>query len=684
MRVRILPILIWLIAISGTLKSCKSSVQTVSQKTVDSVLVMMNEYQELGERLWYNSLLDILGKGYQSAPSKKVIEDSFIAFLNGNATAAAKNVVLYHLGPIASDRSVEILVKLLSDEENFDAAVYALSYIPESQIDQQLFDLLNKASVEQSIAIVNTLGDRANPEIVQPLSELLSGNLELIPHVLAALGNISSQESASVIALHMDKQQGEQRWQAADHLIQVANALREVELDVSGYYEKAFHPEAPHTIIYGALKGLVLAGQDPTDKMLEIFKRGNEKQISGIIPLIHDLSQLPSQSFISESLEVLSEANTSIFLVALADAGDQRMKEIAVELTRGDNQTDQRTGLKMLLRLGTADEINIFTNLAANLKGEEKLLARKCLYSIPGKEFDSKVSEGVVASSGKEKEELILALGNRNVTASKEMLVELMRDENQRTRLAAMKSLAMIGDPGIIPKMLANADQLTGPEQTQLVRSITVLTAYIPEPAQRDDAVTKVLSEATDTRTKMILIDILGKVANEDAYHSVYKLLENGNAEVRAAAIRSLSEWPHDRPLAALTDFFVKPQDDQLKLLALRGVERLINISDSLAADERARLLIATLNACKTNDERKIVLSGLGKTGSLITFEAAIKLVSSKAVGSEAEAAILQNIRNIDRDDFSAEIKQYLRLAQEKSSNENFKKEIDKWLSDLS
>ncbi len=684
MRVRILPVLIWLIAITGTLKSCKPSEQAISQKTVDSVLMMMKDYQELGDRLWYDGLLSVLEKGYQSPGSKKVIEDSFVAFLKSDATPAAKNVIMYHLGPIATAQSVDILVNLLSDEENFDAALYALSYIPESKIDHQLLEMITKIDLQQSLAIINTLGDRANTEIVQPLSGFLSGKPEFAPYVLAALGNIPSQESANAILQYLDEQQGEQRWQAADNLIQLANALREEDLDLSGYYEKAFHSEAPPTIIYGALKGLVLAGQDPTEKMLEIFNRGDEKQISGIIPLIRDLSQLPSETFISESLKVLPEVNKSMFLIALADAGDQRMKAKALELVLSQDQSEQVTGLKMMLRLGGIDKISVLANLAANLKGEAKLLARKCLYSIPGKELDTKVAEEVVSSSGKEKEELILALGNRNVAASKEMLVELMRDKHQRTRLAAMKSLAMIGDPGVIPRMLVNADQLIGAEETQLVRSITELTAYIPELDQRDDAVAKALDETKSTRTKIILIDILANVANEDAYQIVFPLLENGDLEVRAAAVRALSEWPDDRPLSSLADYFANAQDNQLKLLALQGVERLTNISDSLAADERAKLLITTLNACKTDDERKIVLSGLGKTGSLITFEAAIKLVSSKAVGSEAEAAILQNIRNIDRDDFSTEILQYLRLAQEKSSNENFKKEIDKWLSDLS
>lgn len=684
MRVRILPALIWLTAITGTLESCKPSEPTISQKTVDSVLVMMKDYQELGDRLWYNGLLGVLEKGYQSAASKKVIEDSFVAFLNGDATPAAKNVVLYHLGPMASERSVETLFRLLSIEETFDAALHALSYVRDVRVDQQLFELIDESDQEQTVAIVNTLGDRANPDMAQPLAGLLSGKPELIPHVLAALGNIPSQESANAITQYMDGQQGEQRWQAADHLIQVTNALGAADLDVSGYYEKAFHSDAPPTIIYGALKGLALAGQDPTDKILDVFRKGDGKQISGIVPLIRELRQLPSQTFISESLEVLPEVNQSMFLIALADAGDQRMKTKALELVQSQDQSHQVTGLKMMLRLGGVNEISILANLAATSKGEAKLLARKCLYSISGKEFDTKVTEEVVSSSGKKQEELILALGNRNVTASKGMLVDLMGDSDPRIRLAAMKSLAMIGDPTVISGMLANTDQLTGAEQMQLVRSITVLTAYIPELARQDDAVVLALREATHAKTKTILIDILGNVANEDAYQNVFPLLENDDPDVRVAAIHSLSEWPNDRPLVALANYFVKAQDDQMKLLALRGVERLTNISDSLSADERAKLLIKTLNACKTDDERKIVLSGLGKTGSLITFEAAIKLVSSKAVGSEAEAAILQNIRNIDRDDFSAEIKQYLRLAQEKSSNENFKKEIDKWLSDLS
>ncbi len=684
MRFQSLIRLIGLLAITWIFATCTSSQGIVSRESVDSLLVSMKDYQAMDDRIWSNQLAEVLEKGYQSTTSKALIEKSFISFLRSEASADSKNVILYHLGPIATDRSTEILLDLISQNVHFDAALNALSYIPDDQIDEHLFLKLSQLDKDKSIAIIQTLGDRANPAMVQPLAGLLDNESDLYPHILAAIGNIPAQESARSLSDYLNKQEGEKKWLVADHLIQVANALLKDDVEVSTYYEQCYDPDAPPTILFGSLRGYISTGKDPLDEMIEIFKQGNEKQVMGIMPLIRELNQLPPQSFISEGMEVLNEAGKASFLIALADRGDQRVKVLAIQAIKESDNAGQIAGLKVLCKLGGEDDVLLLSSSAVALKGEGRLLARKCLYSVPGESFDSKIMQEASVASGKVKEELILAIGERKIKHGQDFLMSLIDDQDIRIRLASMKALAMLGDSAVLSGLLNKGDQLTAAERSQMIRTVTQLTLYIPEQDLRDDAITKVLSKTEDPEWKAVLIELLGHVANEDAYQTIVDLMTDGNRKIQSTAILSLSDWPDDKPLMSLVEFFRAQDDAEMKLLALRGIERLTNISDSLASEGRAKLLISTLDACKTNEERKIVLSGLGKTGSLITFEAAIKLISSKELSSEAEAAFLQNIRNIDRDDFTAEIIQYLRSAREKSSNEYFKKELNQWLSEAS
>ncbi len=677
---RLMLIFLW----SGWMTSCSFEGEKISKEKLDSVLVQMRDYKQLQDRLWSKPLLEVMEQAYKNEASRQVIETAFVDFLNGDATPDAKKEILYYLGPVATGKSVETLFNLMSERDYFDATLYALSYIDEGSIDLRLVEKISTEDQPRAIAIINTLGDRANPEIITPLSELLNEAEPLRPYILAAMGHVPSQASAEVLLNYMHRADGEQKWMAAQQLIQVANELVEDDTDVSKYYEQVYNPDAPGQIIHGALRGFIAMGRDPIDRLTEIFESGDDQLISVVMPLIRVLNQSPPDDFISKGFEVLSVDHKANFLIALADRGVEQVKAEAISATQSNHSIYREAGLKALFDLGDESDVSHLAGLAATLKGHEKLLARKSLYQLEGNAIDKKIISEITNASGDVKEELVAALGHRNTGEAGQLLVGLMTDKQTGIRVAAIRSLGMAGEPDIIPEMISKAGGLKNPaELNQLNRSLTLIAQRNADESRQDDAISEALQENKDPDLQSILIGVLGNIANDDAYMTIVPSLKSENKEIRISAVSALSAWPTDRPLKDLTDFFVRSKDEELGKLALSGIERLVNRSENLSADERANRLLEVLKACKTDDERKIVLSGLGKTGSLITFEAAIELISSEELVSEAEAAILQNISNMDRDDLTAKVAQYLRSAREKSSNDYFKKELDKWLSEL-
>jgi hypothetical protein len=92
--------------------------------------------------------------------------------------------------------------------------------------------------------------------------------------------------------------------------------------------------------------------------------------------------------------------------------------------------------------------------------------------------------------------------------------------------------------------------------------------------------------------------------------------------EVRKAAVRALADWPDANPLPDLRQVAKAENDTTVRILALRGVIKMINKSN-LKTPERVEAFREAMELSTRPDEKRQVLGEIGKVG----HEDALKIV---------------------------------------------------------
>jgi hypothetical protein len=110
---------------------------------------------------------------------------------------------------------------------------------------------------------------------------------------------------------------------------------------------------------------------------------------------------------------------------------------------------------------------------------------------------------------------------------------------------------------------------------------------------------------------------------------------------VQTAAIRALSDWPDSGPLNDLR-LVAKNSDNQVhRVLALRGFVRLIGLKSERTAEETIKLYREAMELAPNVQERKSVLSGLGRVRTLEALQMAYGYTKDASLSQEASAAVV-------------------------------------------
>jgi hypothetical protein len=116
------------------------------------------------------------------------------------------------------------------------------------------------------------------------------------------------------------------------------------------------------------------------------------------------------------------------------------------------------------------------------------------------------------------------------------------------------------------------------------------------------------------------------------------KALESSRKEVQDEAMRSLSEFPNDRPMAKLLGIAGDSDDLKRQVVALRGYVRMVERKKD---NERCGMLSRAMAAARRAEEKKLVLGALGKIGRKEALIAVLPHLRDAGVANEAALAAL-------------------------------------------
>lgn len=198
---------------------------------------------------------------------------------------------------------------------------------------------------------------------------------------------------------------------------------------------------------------------------------------------------------------------------------------------------------------------------------------------------------------------------------------------------------ALFGDPasGKV-KSLAVTYSANGVQASRTVREGEIV--FFP-PVASDPACSDALIAALPTApppARIALLRVLGSTGGPKAFETIRAAAAGDDAAVRAAALRTLCEWPTAAALPVLQDTARTGPDAAVKMLALRGAIRLIPLTDQPDAAKLAAL-DALGGLITRNEEKKLVLAALGAIPLPESLARAMESLASPALKQEAAAA---------------------------------------------
>jgi HEAT repeat protein/type 1 glutamine amidotransferase len=621
-------------------------------KPLEELLAAVAKYEYGKSRRPLSELDDHVRTASDSPNKLKQIEEQFIDLLKSDATDAGKQYICRKLSIIGTEESVPVLAAMLTQEatsemEPADMARYALERIPSPAAGNALLEALAGTSGKVKVGIINSLGQRRDEQAVQELGKLLRDpDKEIVKASLSALGGIGGGEAARLLRSSEPAVLAELHLLWADAFLKCAGMLLadgDLKSAATIYNSLYIRKTDPVHVRIAGLRGLAATSPNRAATfVIHILKGHDEALRTAAIDVVRDIPGPDIVQAVTRGLPGLSAAGQVQALSALADRGDSSALPAAVEATKSTEVEVRIAAYGAVAALGSASSVDLLAKAVASTDGAEQEAARQGLYRLRGAEVDQKILLAATQADPDVKVELIRSLGARNMQASVEVLLEMAKGPDATVRIESIKVLKEVAGAGDVPALIDLLVSVrSDAERSEAETTLASAGRRIEDDLKRADPILSAFESSQDTRTKVSLLSVLGKIGGMGALDGLAKAYRNSSGEVQTAAVRALADWPYPAPVDLLLQVAQNTDNEIQRVLALRGVVRMIGRSDQPAESKLGKLRSAMKLAGSTGD-KKMVLSGVGEIRSLAAMQLAATYLDDSVLRAEAEAAVVK------------------------------------------
>ena len=616
----------------------------------------------------------------RSPEQRKALEARLLQFLKSNATAPGKEVALRQLALIGTNASIPVLAPLLARAETAEMARYALAAIPGATVDEALRNSLGQAPDERGkIGIINSLGNRKDAKAVPALAALISpANPAVTAAAVAALANIADRAALKALAAARSKAGSQVRNLITEGYLVCADrfAERGESATATGVYKQMLAPGEPRMIRTRALAGLTAANAKAAVRALTVEIESKDPEVrAAAIKLLNGIPGSDITRVMVSEFPKLPPFGQVQLLTAMAYRGDASAKPTILAALKSTAPEVRAAALVGLGKLGDESSVTILAEAAASGQGPERSAARRSLYSLRGAGIDRALISAMGSSSGRVKIELIMAAGERAATSAADALTRAARETDPDARRESLRALRNVGGAGQTPALL---DLLLKASTTTERREATQTLATVLKRAQPAPlgAVISAYQAASGLNSRLSLLEVMGQTSSSEALPVLRAGIKDASPEIARGAILALSAWDNSTPLMDLLNFAkTLPRDleargpeaaeprtnlaragrggqggggrgappaNNLQVLALRGVLRLVLLQPRRPASESGRLLAEAMGLASQNAEKLTILSLLPSFPSQESLEVARTAQRGAAVANEAKLALDQ------------------------------------------
>jgi len=570
-----------------------------------------------------------------------------VALLSTDASTEAKQYACRMLVLVASEQDAPALTRWLSDPALAHYALLALSRIPGPAVDALLRQQVRVATPSVRPAVVGALGERRSASAVPDLATLVASVPKgAAPSALAlaaadSLGRIG--DARGLAALRAARQ----RWpephrSAAAHALLVLGERLLRRGDREGARSAARAAEgtdAAPTVRAGALRLTVLASGSTATPLLAVAlgEDGSLRQRAAL-GLVRDLPGPRVTAAVASRLRSLpSSAAKVLLLEALSDRGDPAACAAVLRCV-SEPEPVRSAAIRALARVGDASAAPALVRAAASGSSD----AQRSLAVLRGAAVNASLAAAVTKGPATERGAAIDALAARRATGALPSVLSAARAGDGVTRAAAMRYLGALGGHEHLAALLDALEATPADERGDAIAAVTEVARRDPRPERSVAAIAARVTGARAAQDRIDLLSILSDLGGPTSLKALCAALADGDNDVRLHALRLLTEWPDDAPMADLLRTVKSASDARQRTLALRGWVRMVGVNERRRPDEALSLYRQALALASNAAEKRVVLAGLAKLHSLQALDLAAQLAADPDLAAEAQATIVE------------------------------------------
>ncbi len=584
---------------------------------------------------------------------------------SADTTSAAKVFLCRELSEIATEKQAAAISSLLTNQPLVaDAALGALQRIPGSTVDQILREALEQSEGDLKFGIVVALGTRRDRAATEPLIAILSGADQNLAGAAAnALGQIGGDAAVRGLEQTLAHSQGRLRMQVADACLACADRLLADRHNAAAaaLYTRLNRPAEAELVRVAAWRGTVCANpEQAVSAVCGALISGDPTLQRIALQLVPEVSGTGATERLAKCLDAVSIPVQPLLLGALAARGDPAARGRVQAAISSQDPALRLAAINALATLGDETSVQPLVNrIKSEAATSEREAARKSLTLLRGPGINSALARLLSQEDPNQQTELIRLLAARNAVDSLASLENTTAAANCMVRKEAWKALGILAKRTDVSALVELLVRVQDEEREEAEKAIgNVLTASKSSDLR---PVLQKLDTANTPTARRSLIRVLSAVGNDSALPALRKAVQSDDAELRAAAVRGLADWPTPMPFEDLVILARTSEESSHRVLALRGAIRLSSKVEGRTPEQMTHLFTDLMQLSGATAERKAVLSELGRCGTLDALRLGQHYLGDPELRVEAGMAVTQiasTLRDTCRDDVLAALKQ--------------------------
>ena len=580
---------------------------------------------------------------------KAMLEVTLLAALGKASDSNVKAFYLEQIDYIATDTAVSQLAKLLADKKLTDPAARVLISIGTPKAKSAVLNALKKASSDNLITLIKAAGvlqieDAA--KIILPHTRSKDRTIRLT--ALYAVADIAPKDKKTATALEKatNVKSLYESTQALEFYLLYAERLAQKgqsssALDICRTVLKG--KTAPHENA-AQCKALTIMANIKKDKatpdLLSAMDLPNEYLHGTAVKIALDMPGSDVTSQWSKKIKSVKPTAQAKIMQMLADRGDKKALPALVAMLKDSDITARTAAINAAAQLGQADAVKPLIAFIAKADSRDIATTKNAMMTLPSDPLFAQIGNSLDSLDAPAAVALIDILAKRSASSQTKKVLALSTSSNADVRSAANKALGSMASSDNLSdliKSLFNAKSKR--EVSSAQKSIVAITAKA-DPASSTETIVQAYA-AADSKQKVSLLPIMARLNTADAINTISKATKSSDTQLADAAIRALASSQDIAAAKPLLEVIKTNTEPKYLTMAVRRYNMLVARAD-IDADKKAAMLIQAMAAAKRPEEKKLILSQLANTKSVMALACAVKMLDDETMSQACADAVVK------------------------------------------